>query len=469
MFFKSYFDEELAQMSYMIGCQKTGEAMVVDPARDLSPYYETAKKEGFHLAAAAETHIHADFLSGARELANAEKDLKLYLSDEGDDDWKYQYLNEINHELVKDGDEIYVGNVRLDVIHTPGHTPESLSFLLTDEGGGSSVPMGIFTGDFVFVGDVGRPDLLEKSAGAEGTASKGAADMYQSVQRFKELPDYVQVWPGHGAGSACGKSLGAVPSSTVGYEKENNWALNHTDEKAFTEELLDGQPEPPKYFSMMKKLNKEGPSLEKERDVEGISVSDVGSYMSDEYMVVDTRPSSEFSNGHLKGTINIPYNRSFTNWAGWLIEYDQKIVVVASKETIPAIKRSLESIGLDDLVGYVDESEINGYGGLETYASITAEELENKFRGHEDYVIIDVRNDSEWDDNHIEEAQHIMLGKLKESIKDVPDDKTPIVHCQSGMRSAIAASLLQAFGYKDVLNLKGGFSAWKEHKEKVNS
>ncbi|MGR9048331.1 MBL fold metallo-hydrolase [Halobacillus faecis] len=468
MFFKSYFDEELAQMSYMIGCQKTGEAMVIDPARDLSPYYETAKKEGFDLSVAAETHIHADFLSGARELAN-EKNLKLYLSDEGDDDWKYQYLDEINHTLVKDGDEIYVGNVRLDVIHTPGHTPESLSFLLTDEGGGSSVPMGIFTGDFVFVGDVGRPDLLEKAAGAEGTASKGATDMYQSVQRFKELPDYVQVWPGHGAGSACGKSLGAVPSSTVGYEKENNWALKHTDEKAFTEELLDGQPEPPKYFAMMKKLNKEGPSLEKEREVKGISVSDVNRYMSDEYMVVDTRPSSEFSNGHLKGTINIPYNRSFTNWAGWLIEYDQKIVVISSNETIPAIKRSLESIGLDDLVGYVDESEVNDYGGLETYASITAEELENKFRGHEDYVIIDVRNDSEWDDDHIEEAQHIMLGKLKESMEDIPSDKTPIVHCQSGMRSAIAASLLQAYGYKDVLNLKGGFAAWKKHKGKVNS
>ena len=468
MFFKSYFDEELAQMSYMIGCQKTGEAMVIDPARDLSAYYETAEKEGFNLSKAAETHIHADFLSGARELAN-EKGAKLYVSDEGDDDWKYQYLDEVEHQLVKDGDEIYVGNVRIDVIHTPGHTPESISFLLTDEGGGSKVPMGIFTGDFVFVGDVGRPDLLEKAAGAKGTANKGAEQMFQSVQRFKDLPDYVQVWPGHGAGSACGKSLGAVPSSTVGYEKENNWALKHEDESAFTEELLDGQPEPPKYFAMMKKLNKQGPSLEKEREIKQIALQDLDGYRSDSYMIIDTRKSSEFAAGHLNGTINIPYNRSFTNWAGWLVEYDQKIIIVGQEKQIPQIKLSLESIGLDDLVGYVDVTELEAYGGMETYESITPEELDKHYKDHDDYVIIDVRNNSEWDDDHIDGAYHIMLGRLKESLDEVPSGRTPIVHCQSGVRSAIAASLLQAYGYKDVLNLRGGFSAWQERDKAAQS
>lgn len=467
MFFKSYFDEELAQMSYMVGCQKTGEAMVIDPARDLSAYYETAEKEGFNLSKAAETHIHADFLSGARELAN-ENGAKLYVSDEGEDDWKYQYLDEIDHQLVKDGDEIYVGKVRLDVIHTPGHTPESLSFLLTDEGGGSTVPMGIFTGDFVFVGDVGRPDLLEKAAGAKGTANKGAEQMFQSVQRFKKLPDYVQIWPGHGAGSACGKSLGAVPSSTVGYEKENNWALNHEDENAFTEELLDSQPEPPKYFSMMKKLNKQGPSLEKGRDMKRIALQDLDDYRNADYVIIDTRESSEFAAGHLSSTLNIPFNRSFTNWSGWLVEYDQKVVIVGREAQLPQIKQSLESIGLDDVIGYVDVNELESYGGLETYESITAEELEDKYRNHEGYVIVDVRNASEWEDDHIEGAYHIMLGRLKDSLEEVPTGRTPIVHCQSGMRSAIAASLLQAYGYKNVLNLQGGFAAWKKLRESAS-
>ncbi|WP_226581709.1 MBL fold metallo-hydrolase [Halobacillus litoralis] len=468
MFFKSYFDEQLAQMSYMIACQKTGEALVVDPARDLQPYYETVEKEGFHLSKAAETHIHADFLSGARELAN-EKEVTLYLSDEGNDDWKYQYLDEVNHELVKDGQHFYVGNIRIDVMHTPGHTPESLSFLVTDEGGGARVPMGILTGDFVFVGDVGRPDLLEKSAGEEGTANEGAEQMFQSLQRFKSLPEYVQVWPGHGAGSACGKSLGAVPSSTVGYEKENNWALQHNDQVKFTEDLLEGQPEPPKYFSMMKKLNKEGPSLEKERNIKKVSLDQVEHYLEDSFVILDVRSSEDFASGHLHGTINIPFNRSFANWAGWIVNYDQNIIVVAPEAKVNDVKRSLEAIGLDQLIGYIETADLEEANELETYPSITPEELNDKYKDHEDYVIIDVRNAGEWEQGHIEGAYHIMLGKLKESLDEIPAGRTPIVHCQSGMRSAIAASLLQAYGYKGVLNLQGGFSSWNEKFTSVQS
>ncbi len=252
MFFRSFFDEKLAQYSYMVGCQRTGEAIIVDPAREITPYLETAKKEGFTISAVTETHIHADFVSGARQLAT-ELGAKLYLSDEGDENWKYLYTDGLDVELVKEGSIFKVGNVKFEVLHTPGHTPESISFVLTDIGGGSDVPMGIFTGDFVFVGDIGRPDLLEKAAGVAGTSESGARQMFQSLNKFKELPDYLVVWPGHGAGSACGKSLGAVPISTVGYEKENNWALKHTDEEAFVAELLEDQPEPPRYFAMIEK------------------------------------------------------------------------------------------------------------------------------------------------------------------------------------------------------------------------
>ncbi|MFG6147169.1 MBL fold metallo-hydrolase [Halobacillus sp. B23F22_1] len=467
MFFKSFFDENLAQMSYMVGCQKTGEALVIDPARDITPYLTTAKKEDFEITSITETHIHADYLSGSRELAE-QTGGKLYLSDEGDDDWKYGFAKEYSHQWIKGGDQFYVGNVKLDVLHTPGHTPESLSYLLTDEGGGSSVPMGIFTGDFVFVGDVGRPDLLEKAAGASGSSEAGAKDMYKSLQRFKELPDFVQVWPGHGAGSACGKSLGAVPSSTVGYEKLNNWALSYDEEASFIDELLKGQPEPPKYFAMMKKLNKEGPGLlEDHQSVEKMNIEQIQKALEKGNAVIDTRSKEDFAKGHVEGTINLPFNKAFANWAGWLINYDQDIILISDESELEGIQIALQSIGLDRLVGFINKYDVNQKENLETYESITADQLAERFKDHEDYIIVDVRNQSEWDEEHMEGALHVMLGTLPDRLDEIPEGKTPIVHCQSGVRSAIATSVLQACGFKDVLNLKGGFSAWKEYGGKV--
>ncbi|MFQ3545293.1 rhodanese-like domain-containing protein [Halobacillus rhizosphaerae] len=462
MFFKSFFDEKLAQMSYMIACQQTGEALVIDPARDITPYLETAQKEGFTITGAAETHIHADFTSGVRELANR-LDVKLYFSDEGSTNWKYQNLSKLNHQLLKDRDLIRVGKVKLEVMHTPGHTPESLSYLLTDEGGGSEVPMGIFTGDFVFVGDVGRPDLLEKAAAEKGTAEESAKEMYHSLKRFAKLPDYVQVWPGHGAGSACGKSLGAVPSSTVGYEKINNWALNVKDEATFVANLLDGQPEPPKYFAEMKKLNKQGPKLLGHHDVKKVSLEHLNQLKEENVNIVDTRSSSEFANGHVEGTLNIPFNQSFTNWAGWLLDYDKKIAFIADSQEVEAVQKALQSIGLDEVSHYMEKSELEKSGSLESYESISVEELEEKYKDHNDYVIIDVRNQSEWDAGHMEKAKHIMLGTLPERLDEIGGDVTPIVHCQSGMRSAIAVSVMQANGFKNVLNLTGGYAAWNKY------
>ncbi|SUJ07424.1 Probable polyketide biosynthesis zinc-dependent hydrolase BaeB [Sphingobacterium spiritivorum] len=247
MFFERIYDESLAQASYMIGCQAKGVALVIDPKRDVDTYLEIAKRNNLEITQITETHIHADFLSGSRELA-ALTGAALYLSDEGGKDWQYEFP----HEGLKDGDKLVVGNLTLTVIHTPGHTPESISFVLTDHPA-SDHPIMVFTGDFVFVGDVGRPDLLEKAAGIAGTKEAGAKDMFRSIQKFLTLPDFVQLWPGHGAGSSCGKALGSVPSSTVGYERIRNWALQQQKEDTFVTELLDGQPEPPAYFAMMKK------------------------------------------------------------------------------------------------------------------------------------------------------------------------------------------------------------------------
>ena len=223
MFFRQLYTDHLAQASYLVGCQQTGEALVVDPTRDLDQYLNLAAREGLRITAVTETHIHADFVSGARALA-ARTGARLYLSGAGPAAWQYAYAAEAGATLLRDGDAFTVGTLRLEVLHTPGHTPEHLSFLLTDTGS-AATPMGIFTGDFVFVGDVGRPDLVEKAAGQAGTTEGAARQLYQSLQRFRALPEYLQVWPGHGAGSACGKALGAVPQSTVGYELRTNWTL----------------------------------------------------------------------------------------------------------------------------------------------------------------------------------------------------------------------------------------------------
>ncbi|MBS4190301.1 MBL fold metallo-hydrolase [Bacillus sp. FJAT-49705] len=463
MFFRSFFDENLAQMSYLIGCQRTGEAIVIDPARYTKPYFETAKNEGLKIVAAAETHIHADFLSGARELG-VHNNANLYLSNEGDENWKYEYLDNLNYTLLKDGNEFSLGMINFKVMHTPGHTPESISFILTDKGGGSQHPMGIFTGDFVFVGDIGRPDLLEKAAGIAGTAESGARQMFHSIQKFKKLPDFLQVWPAHGAGSACGKALGAVPMSTVGYEKLNNWALRTEDEEEFVKILLSGQPEPPKYFVMMKKLNKIGPELiNQEQTVQWLDVSELEKF-GNETVLLDTRSASDFAKAHYQGTINIPFNKSFTNWAGWLLKYDQNIVLITSEKNVKVIKDSLHSIGLDRVVAAIEPAlTLENEDRVESYGEITVQQLQ-EYLQDDSYYLIDVRNKSEWEEGRIAGAHHNMLGVLVDQLDELPKGKTYLMQCRSGARSAIAASLMQANGFKNVLNVKGGYLAWTKGK-----
>lgn len=463
MFLKYYYDNKLAQASYMVGCQATGEALVIDPSRDIQAYLDTAKKEGFTITGVAETHIHADFVSGTKQLAD-ETGATAYLSGEGGEDWTYQFLNDIKHELVRDGSKFKVGNVTLDVMHTPGHTPESVSFVLYD--GGQDTPMGIFTGDFVFVGDVGRPDLLEKAAGMKDTSEEGGRQMFKSLQRFKQLPEYMQLWPGHGAGSACGKALGAVPSSTVGYEKKTNWALAHTDEKEFIDELVSEQPEPPKYFAVMKKVNKEGPALThklEEPEETEFSVEELNDKLPNGLQLVDTRPAAKFAQEHIPGTINIPFNKSFANWAGWLIDYNKPVYLIADEEKVTEITTTLRSIGVDNIGGYVKPSaidELKDKGiNVESYEVMKPENIAEKVKNNEVHVL-DVRKKDEWNEGHIPEANHIMLGYLPDKIDEVPTDKPVVLHCQSGARSAIATSVLKAHGVKDVINMQGGFGAW---------
>jgi len=462
MLLKYFYDEKLAQASYMVGCQATGEAIVIDPARDISPYVDAAAREGLRIVAATETHIHADFVSGARELA-VTQGTKLYLSGEGDAKWRQRYTEGTSHEWVHDGDRFKIGNIRFEVLHTPGHTPESLSFLVSDGGGGvDREPMGLFSGDFVFVGDIGRPDLLEKAVGVAGSSDQAARQMYQSVQRFKQLPDHLQLWPGHGAGSACGKALGAIPSSTVGYEKRFNWAMSVTDEETFVRQLLEGQPEPPTYFAQMKRVNVEGPTpLGQLPEVTALSAEDIRQCLQRHDQVLDTRTAAAFRKGHLPGTLNIAWNKSFITWAGWLLDYGRPVYLIADSEQATQIVRDLRSIGIDHVAGIAPLEVVNETtaGPLQSYEEMSPAEAKALLASGK-AVLLDVRNEAEWREGYIEGAQHLMLGRLVEGIASVSRDKPVVVQCQSGARSSIAASLLQQHGIEHVINLAGGYGRW---------
>lgn len=461
MLLRYFYDEKLAHASYVVGCQATGEAAIVDPMRNIAPYIELAKKENLKIVGALETHIHADFVSGSRELADR-FGTKLYLSDEGDQEWKYENIDHLDHQLLTDGDELKIGNIVFQTMHTPGHTPESISFLLTDRGGSADKPMGIFSGDFVFVGDIGRPDLLEKAAGILGTSKPGAKAMYQSIKKFKALPDYLQVWPAHGAGSACGKALGAIPSTTVGYEKQFNWAMRCDNEEAFVQALLDGQPEPPSYFAIMKHVNKVGIELIKNlSDVKMLSsLKEVEDVIAAGHQVVDTRRVDGFAAGHIEGTMNIPFNNAFTNWSGWIVDYQRPLVVLTNATDLEEVLIALRSIGIDNVAGFADvEAVLKEATILESYENITPSEAKELIdKG--DVYLLDVRHQTEFDAGHIDHAHHVMLGTLRDRLDEVKTDKEIIVQCQAGGRSAIAASILQANGVTNVVNMTGGYSSW---------
>ncbi|MEN2982115.1 MAG: rhodanese-like domain-containing protein [Thermus sp.] len=464
MIFRQIYEEGLAQMSYLLGCAATGEALVVDPKRDVDTYLELAESLGLRITAIAETHIHADYLSGARELARA-TGATLYLSDEGDENWKYRGLEGFSHVLLKDGDEFRVGNIRVKAVHTPGHTPEHLSFLVAD-GAVTEEPLLFLTGDFVFVGDVGRPDLLEEAAGIKGTAEPGARRMFRSLkEKFLTLPDHVQVWPGHGAGSACGKALGALPATTVGYERRHAWwaeYLERDDEEGFVRALLQGQPEAPTYFKEMKRMNRDGmPILGGIPHPGRLTKAQFERYLREGAILVDTRDKFAFAGGHLKGAINIPAGKNFATWAGWLLPYDRPLVLLAHPSEVEALTRALIRIGLDEVVGYIPSLQGYADGELETVPQITAKEAKALWERGE-AVVLDVRGRDEYLAGHIPGALNLHAGRVLAHLDKLPKAKPLIVHCVGGDRSSTAISALLAHGFQNALNLTGGIRAWQQ-------
>lgn len=462
MLIRRFYNDQLAQASYLIGCAESGEGLIVDPNRDLDQYLRAAKEEGLRISHVTETHIHADFLSGARELA-ARAGAKLLLSGEGGPDWLYGFAEADGAELLRDGDRFMVGHVRIDVLHTPGHTPEHLTFIVTDTATADQ-PMGACTGDFIFVGDVGRPDLLERAAGVAGTMEAGARQLYASLQRMKQYPDWLQIWPGHGAGSACGKALGAVPQSTLGYERLFNWGLAAADEESFVAGVLSGQPAPPPYFANMKRLNRAGPPARRSGPVPLLeAAADIADVARRGALVIDLRAANAFAAGHLPATISIPLNRSFVSWAGWLVPYDRDIYLIADGRQLAEAVNDLALIGLDRIAAALPAAELDRYlaagGKLVSTPQMDVAELAAQLTNGKP-TIVDVRAASEWSAGHLPGVVNIPLGELAARLGELPREAPIVVQCQGGGRSAIGASILAANGFSNVANLTGGFRAW---------
>lgn len=456
MFFRQIVDPKLAQHAYLVGCQRTRQAVIVDPERDVDRYVAMARREGLRIVAAAETHIHADFLSGCLELVER-YGCRAFLSAEGGAEWQYEWAaGRESVTLLRHGDHFGVGGIDFEAIHTPGHTPEHISFLITDRGAGATEPMGMASGDFIFVGDLGRPDLLESAAGHAGAMEPSARRLYGSAREVFELPDYLRIWPGHGAGSACGKALGAVPDTTAGYEKRFSPALAavQAGEDAFVEYILEGQPEPPLYFGRMKEENRRGPAvlgpLPRPRRMSGAELAAVS--RDPATVVIDTRADRlGYYAEHVRGSIYAPLNKSFPTIAGCYVDPACDIFLVCGESEVEEAVRDLVRIGLDRVVGWAPAAELAAFrdagGDTAAIEVVDFDEVELRRTGP-GTLVLDVRRATEFAEARVEGACNIAHTHLAARLDELPRDRELMVHCLSGARASAAASLLEREGFR---------------------
>lgn len=458
MYFKHFYDKDIAQGAFLVGCQATGEAAVIDAHRDIQMFLEDAAANKLKIVAVFETHIHADYLSGVREIANA-TGATIYLSDEGDADWKYQYAG----VKIYDGSEIKIGNITIKAIHTPGHTPEHMSYLITD-GGFTNSPGYFLTGDFVFVGDIGRPDLLDEAAGGHDTRFLGSRLMFESLKNhFLNLPDYIQVWPGHGAGSACGKSLGAIASTTVGYERNFSWWGQMVEKGAYADFenfLLSEQPDAPLYFARMKRMNKEGaPILGNLAALKHYSSAEVAGRIGKDILFIDSRPMDIFREVGIEGAYNIPWNSKFLTYASWVIDPDtdkREIILFAQNaQEADQMRRMLIRVGIDNTVGFVTEAENLKKAPVKLIKPEAVDAIQDAY-------ILDIRALTEFNEGHIPGAHQIHGGRIMWNLSKLPKDRTIITHCKAGPRNTVVSSALRAAGFHNIVELDGGYDAWAE-------
>jgi hydroxyacylglutathione hydrolase len=460
MFLRQITDSSLAQNAYLIGCQRSGEAIVIDPERDLDRYFQVAAENDLRITAVAETHIHADYLSGARELVERHG-ATAYLSEEGGPDWQFEWAKgNPKARFLKDGAVFRVGNIEFKAVLTAGHTPEHLSFLVTDVGGGADEPMAFLTGDFIFVGDVGRPDLLESAAGQTGVMEPSARTLYASLRATADLPDHVQILPAHGAGSACGKSLGAVPGSVMGYERKFNAAFREAltaSEELFVKHILSGQPEPPLYFARMKRDNKRGPAL-----LPGgllpvprrVTVDEFGEWIGTSAILDLRSDRAAFAARHLQGSLYAPLaGGRLPMVAGSYLGEDSRILLAVESEAgIGEAVRQLVRIGLDRVEGWIPVDEAISVADFTTaYPRIYPRDLPAGA------AVLDVRGADEFAAAHVAGAENIAYTRLAARLGDVPGGSPLYVHCAGGTRAAIAAAFLASHG-RDVVHVDGAFA-----------
>ena len=443
----------LVHYSYVLSSQ--GQAAVLDPRRDVDVYLEYAHANQLRITHVLETHIHADYASGARQLASSTgAELWLSAHDKGED-FEYSFP----HHEFRDADPLNIGEMRIEALHTPGHTPEHLSLLVTDLSRGD-YPAVLFSGDFVFIGSLGRPDLLGEEA-KRGLASS----LFDSVtHKIASLPDGLEVLPSHGAGSLCGAGMSERPQSTLGYERHTNPFFAISRRESFVNRILGSVPPFPDYYRRMKRLNSAGPEL-----LDGIpggralSAGDFQRHIEDKNAVVlDLRSPEAFGGAHIPGSINIGAGPSFNFWAGWVVPYDRPLLLLSDGDAgIEDARRGLIRVGLDRVEGYLD-------GGLRAWLDagypeshlkqISVEELHAKRA--QDSLVLDVRADSEWHAGHIAEARHIYAGEVTKYLAELPSGRPLHLICASGYRSSIVSSLLLREGFREVFNVIGGMNAW---------
>jgi hydroxyacylglutathione hydrolase len=441
------FTPGLAQVAYIVADEEAGVAAIIDPRRDVDEYVRWAEERGLTYVAILETHVHADFVSGAPELA-AVTGAPIYASRLGE--------SEFDHTPVDDGDIIEVGSIRLKALFTPGHTPEHMAYLLLPNPE-SDVPTALYSGDVLFVGDVGRPDLLGEKQ-TRGLAEK----LFTTVNdTLKSLPDEVVVFPGHTAGSSCGKKIGDAPSTTIRAEKMGNYAFQPEEREAFIETVMADMPKPPTYYPFLKKINKVGAEkIENLSAPVAMSAGDVRSALENGALVVDTRTPEEFGEGHIPGSMFAGAGGSFHTWMGWVAPFERDVVVVSGGEwSVDEVVTALRQIGLDRVAGYLDGGIDAWDTELETTPMITAEELAANL---DDYQVLDVRNESEWKDGHIASATLLPASEITDGAlpEGMVEDKPIAIICGSGFRSSVASSLLQARGMDNLVTIQGGMEAW---------
>lgn len=465
MFFDQRIVNGLAVHSYVIGDEKSKKCAVIDPLRDVEYYLNIAEKNGFEITDILETHVHADYVCGSLELKERLKGLPvIHSSGMGGDEWTPKYADHV----VKDGDKVNFDGFRLQAVHTPGHTPEHLIWLLYDLSDKDDKPCWIFTGDLLFVGDVGRPDLL-----GDEEVQLLSKQLYQSVfNKLSQFPDSCEIFPGHGAGSLCGKAIGSRPSSTLGRERESNPSFKQIAESEWIAQLMNKMPLAPPYFPVMKQINREGPPVIGDRfhSLQPLNPQDVNAVMAEGGVVLDVRSKEAFSSAHIPGAINLPFSPSFSSWAGWVIPYGKPIVLIYEDfEDHQEVVTSLIRVGFDQIQGFL-EGGIRSWeekGFMISHISIiTVDELVEQLRTDPPYLL-DVRTDTEWEEGHIDGAHHLFAGIVKDHVDQIPKDRPIALICGSGYRASMVASLLKQKGYEDVINVAGGMNAWREKQQPV--